>query len=83
MRHSLYLQLATVLVRADLRREERVWRAKVRRSVHAIPWDNAFLLRDVGLDVDGRPLGLSEPEAVTAERRVRHLRRVLSSRITT
>lgn len=83
MRHSLYLQLATLLVRADLRREDRVWRAKLRRTVHDLPWDNAFLLRDVGLDTDGRPLGLSEPAAVTADRRVRHLRRVLSSRITT
>ncbi|MCE7630389.1 DUF1127 domain-containing protein, partial [Vibrio fluvialis] len=37
MRHSVYLQLATLLVRADLRREEREWKRKVRRSAFDIP----------------------------------------------
>ncbi|WP_261882592.1 DUF1127 domain-containing protein [Vibrio pelagius] len=83
MRHSVYLKLATVLIRADLRHEERVWRRKVRRSVYDLPWENPHLLKDIGLEVDGRPIGLSEPETVTIERRVRHLRRVLSARIPT
>jgi len=83
MRHSIYLKLATLLVRADLRREEKVWQRKIRRSAHNLPWDNAHLLRDIGLESDGRPIGFSEPEAVKAERRVRHLRRVLSARIPT
>ncbi|KAA8666883.1 DUF1127 domain-containing protein [Vibrio gigantis] len=83
MRHSVYLKLATVLIRADLRREEREWQRKVRRSSYDLPWNNTHLLRDIGLEVDGRPLGFSEPEVVTIERRVRHLRRVLSARIPT
>lgn len=83
MSHSLYLKLATVLVKADLRREERDWKRRVRRSRHDIPWENTHLLRDIGFDVDGRPIGLREPENVTAERRIRHLRRVLSARIPT
>ena len=83
MRHSVYLKLATVLIRADLRREERVWKRKVRRSAYDLPWENAHLLRDIGLEADGRPIGFSEPETVTIERRVRHLRRVLSARILT
>ncbi|WP_394248987.1 DUF1127 domain-containing protein [Vibrio profundi] len=83
MRHSIYLKLATLLVRADLRREEKVWQRKLRRSAHNLPWDNAHLLKDIGLESDGRPIGFSEPEAVKAERRVRHLRRVLSARIPT
>lgn len=83
MRHSIYLTLATVLVRADLRREERVWKRKVRRSAYDIPWNNAHLLKDIGLETDGRPIGFSVPDAVKVERRVRHLRRVLSSRIIT
>jgi hypothetical protein len=41
------------------------------------------LLKDIGLEADGRPIGFSEPEVVTIERRVRHLRRVLSARIPT
>ena len=83
MRHSIYLKLATVLVRADLRREEQEWKRKLRRSTYHIPWENEHLLLDIGLESDGRPLGFSEPEAVKAERRVRHLRRVLSARIPT
>ncbi|EGA70125.1 hypothetical protein VISI1226_17926 [Vibrio sinaloensis DSM 21326] len=83
MSHSVYLKLATVLVKADLRREEREWKRRVRRSRHDIPWENAHLLRDIGLEEDGRVIGLREPESVTAERRIRHLRRVLSARIPT
>ncbi|MEF1289162.1 DUF1127 domain-containing protein [Vibrio sp. M260118] len=83
MSHSVYLTLATLLVKADLRREERQWKRKLRRSAFDIPWDNAHLLRDIGLEQDGRPVGFTEPDSVKAERRVRHLRRVLSARITT
>ena len=83
MRHSVYLKLATVLIRADLRREEREWQRKVRRSSLDLPWYNTHLLRDIGFETDGRPIGFSEPEVVTIERRVRHLRRVLSARIPT
>ncbi|WP_047049769.1 hypothetical protein [Vibrio mexicanus] len=83
MRHSIYLKLATLLVRADLRHEEREWKRKVRRSAYDIPWDNPHLLRDIGLESDGRAIGHTMPEHIKVERRVRHLRRVLSSRITT
>ncbi|CAH8204022.1 MULTISPECIES: hypothetical protein [Vibrio] len=83
MRHSIYLQLATLLVRADLRREEREWKRKFRRSAFDLPVHNVHLLKDIGLESDGRPIGQSEPDAVKAERRVRHLRRVLSARIPT
>ncbi|NOH81274.1 DUF1127 domain-containing protein [Vibrio sp. RE86] len=83
MSHSVYLKLATVLVKADLKREEREWKRKVRRSAYDIPWNNAHLLRDIGLEQDGRPVGFTEPDSVKAERRIRHLRRVLSARILT
>ncbi|MFM2588924.1 DUF1127 domain-containing protein [Vibrio sp. TBV020] len=83
MSHSVYLKLATVLVKADLKREEREWKRKLRRSAYDLPWNNAHLLRDIGLEQDGRPIGFTEPDCVKAERRVRHLRRVLSARILT
>lgn len=83
MRHSIYLQLASFFVRADLRREERVWRAKLRRSTREIPWGNAYLLRDIGLDADARPLCGSEPHAVIAERYIRRLRRASRLKILT
>ncbi|MCZ4295197.1 MULTISPECIES: DUF1127 domain-containing protein [Vibrio] len=83
MSHSVYLKLATLLVKADLRREEKQWKRKLRRSAFDIPWNNEHLLRDIGLELDGRPIGFSEPDSVKAERRIRHLRRVLSARIPT
>ncbi|CAH1595626.1 conserved hypothetical protein [Vibrio owensii] len=83
MRHSIYLQLATVLLKADLKREEKQWQRMVRRSSHDIPWTNEHLLKDIGLDKDGRSTQASVPDAVKVERRVRHLRRVLTSRILT
>lgn len=83
MSHSVYLKLATILVKADLRREEREWKRKVRRSAFDIPWENAHLLRDIGLEHDGRPMGVSLPDSVIVERRMRHLRRVLTTRLLT
>lgn len=45
MRHSIYLTLATLLIKADLKREEREWQRTVRRSSHDVPWTNVHLLR--------------------------------------
>ncbi|CAH1527121.1 MULTISPECIES: hypothetical protein [Vibrio] len=83
MRHSIYLKLATVLLKADLKREEKQWQSMVRRSSHNIPWTNEHLLRDIGLDKEGRSTQTCIPDAVKVERQVRHLRRVLTSRIPT
>ncbi|HFQ5326908.1 TPA: DUF1127 domain-containing protein [Vibrio vulnificus] len=83
MRHSIYLKLATILVQADLKREEREWAKRVRRSSYEIPWNNAFLLRDIGLDEGGRANPNTTPDEVKAARRIRHIRRVLSARIPT
>ncbi|MDV5084146.1 DUF1127 domain-containing protein [Vibrio diabolicus] len=83
MRHSIYLQLATLLLKADLKREEKQWQRTIRRIAHDVPWTNVHLLRDIGLDSDGRSTRANVPDAVKVERRVRHLRRVLTSRIMT
>lgn len=84
MSHSVYLTLATLLIKADLKREERVWKRKIRRSVHDVPWHNTHLLRDIGLESDGRAIGTASlPDHVLVERRIRHIRRVLSARIPT
>ncbi|WP_417553762.1 hypothetical protein [Marinomonas fungiae] len=69
------MKLATLLLKADLKREEKGQR-KVRRSAHDIPWTNVHLLKDIGLDPEGRSTRASVPDTVKVERRVRHLRRV-------
>ncbi len=83
MNHSIYITLAALLVRADLRREEREWKRKIRRSSYDLPWHSDHLLKDIGLQSDGRPIGESVPNIVKAERRVRHMRRALRLRIPT
>ncbi|MDP2573918.1 DUF1127 domain-containing protein [Vibrio penaeicida] len=83
MRHSIYIQLATFLVKADINREDRAWKRRVKRAQHNIPWHNSHLLQDIGLDPEGRQIGANEQPSATAERRVRHLRRLLRTRIPT
>ncbi|MCG7490527.1 DUF1127 domain-containing protein [Vibrio sp. Of14-4] len=83
MSHSVYLKLAIFLVKIDLRREERQWKRRVRRAAFQIPFANEHLMRDVGLEKGGRCIADTVPDDVKTERRVRHLRRVLSSRIPT
>lgn len=83
MRHSLYSHLAVFFVRADIRREERVYLAKIRRATREIPLGNAYLLKDIGLNADGRPLCSVAPRNIAAKRRVRHLRRAFRLKITT
>lgn len=83
MNHSLYLKLAVLFVKADLRREEKAWKATIRRSTYDIPWENKHLLKDIGLDSEGRGVRFSEPEQIIIERRMRHLRRVFRSRLVT
>lgn len=83
MRYSVYLQLATLLIRADLRREERAWKRRIRRSAYMIPWHSQHLLKDIGLAQDGRPMGQTWPVDQRATRHVRHLRHILNRRIPT
>ncbi|OEF22593.1 hypothetical protein [Vibrio rumoiensis] len=80
MRHSIYIQLATLLIKVDIKREENAWKRKVRRSQYEIPWHNEYLLRDIGLDSTGRPLGEVSRSPVKVERRVSLMRRLLQAR---
>jgi hypothetical protein len=88
MRHSIYLNLAVLCVKADLRREERVWKRTIRRTAHDIPWHNPHLLRDIGLDIDGLCANNTQSNQLVAENRVYTIRRLLrrkntAARITT
>ncbi|MFY2509626.1 DUF1127 domain-containing protein [Vibrio pectenicida] len=83
MSHSVYLKLATFLVKADLRLENRKWKRRVRRAAFHAPVNNSHLMRDIGLEADGRFIADTVPDNVKTERRIRHLRRVLSLRIST
>lgn len=83
MHHSIYIHLATLLIKADLKREQNAWLRKIRRSQYELPFHSEHLLRDIGLDNTGRPLG--EPLSVVnkAERRVTLMRRIFRTRLST
>ncbi|RSD27900.1 DUF1127 domain-containing protein [Vibrio pectenicida] len=83
MSQSVYLKLATFLVKADLRLENRKWKRRVRRAAFHAPVNNSHLMHDIGLEADGRFIADTVPDNVKTERRIRHLRRVLSLRIST
>ncbi|AYV21931.1 DUF1127 domain-containing protein [Vibrio mediterranei] len=83
MRTSIYLTVATWLIKADIQKEEREWRRRYRRNAHHLPLHNEHLLKDIGLDRHGRPLGQVAPPHIVAKRKTRHLRRELHSRIAT
>nr|WP_086940634.1 DUF1127 domain-containing protein [Thaumasiovibrio occultus] len=82
MKHSLYVKAAVVLLRWDIEREHRAWRRAHRRIAVDFPHLNEHLLRDIGIDPDGR-MNFTPAPHVTASRRAKHLRRLLRFRHTT
>ena len=77
MRQSVYIRFAIFLIQQDVKREETVWRHQQRRVSVYLPVLSPHLLRDVGVENDGR-IALSH--LVHGERKVRHLRRTLRFR---
>lgn len=74
MRQSLYLILATTLIKADINNELRKIRKEQRAIRYTILHFNAHLLRDIGLQTDGFDTGEKFPAAIKATRMVRYLR---------
>ncbi|MDP5254593.1 MULTISPECIES: DUF1127 domain-containing protein [unclassified Vibrio] len=83
MRPSIYISLATWLIQQDLHRQDRQWRRNLRRRSYHVPWHNAHLLRDIGLDPQGRPLGQEMPIEQATQRRLAHLTRIVRWRMRT
>lgn len=84
MSQSLYLKVAVLLVRADIRLEQRRWQSHIRKQAQHLPFMTDFLLRDIGFDRSGYVLTMhTRPESAKIERRLYHIRRIISSRILT
>ncbi|WP_413111065.1 hypothetical protein [Thaumasiovibrio sp. DFM-14] len=82
MSQSIYLKLAVIFIRLDIHREQQAWRQMHRRIQIDLPSLNSHLLRDIGIEPDGR-MQYSQPTRKQAQRTMRHLRRTLrTSRIT-
>lgn len=83
MRQSIYLILATTLIKADIQNELR----KKRKLLCPIRVDHLYfsdhLLRDVGIQSDGFVVGERFPPTVIARRTVRYLRHLQYIKINT
>lgn len=84
MKHSIYITLATWLVRADLHREDRAFQRKIKRSAKAIPWDNPHLLRDIGLQEHNLARHIKDEKTKTkSHNKIARIRSRLALRIPT
>ncbi|MEI6897019.1 MAG: hypothetical protein V5786_05955 [Psychromonas sp.] len=74
MRQSIYLILATTLIKADINRELRKKRKLLRPEKLQYLYLTAHLMRDIGIQPDGFVIGERFPSLVQAKRTVRYLR---------
>lgn len=81
MRQSVYLRIAVFFIRLDIQREDAAWRRNYRRVTVDLPNYSAHLLRDIGVEKDGRIAW--EPASTQAARKARHLRQKYKSRLVT
>ncbi|GAM64284.1 hypothetical protein JCM19232_954 [Vibrio ishigakensis] len=80
MRESVLIKLATGLIYLDIKHQEHQWKAARRRHSYISHWNNAHLLRDIGLDSEGRA---THGKVMSAEHKVKLLYRALRWRTTT
>jgi len=83
MRPSLYILIATLLIKADIQHSLRKEQKKLRAEKVDFTHLSTHLLRDIGLQYDGFDVGERFPAAVQANRKVRYLRHIEYSKINT
>jgi len=83
MRQSLFIILATTLIKADIHNESRKKRKLQRAERVKYLYFNAHLMRDIGLQPDGFFVGEKFPASLKAKRTVRHLRHFYAIKIKT
>ena len=82
MRHSIYILLATTLIKADIKHELRLKR-KLLRPIKVDLNLSAHMLMDIGINPDGFAVGERFTSAQKACRIVRYLRHIKSAEIIT
>ncbi|WP_028023858.1 hypothetical protein [Enterovibrio calviensis] len=83
MNQSLYLRLAIMFVRLDLKREENQWRKNHRRVRYVGQPLSDHLMRDIGFEKDGFSIGHTVAPQYKAQREVVRMRRRLRLNATT
>ncbi|MBD1558131.1 hypothetical protein HC752_14420 [Vibrio sp. S9_S30] len=76
MSQSVYIRLAFWLVNAELKREEKAWKKKVRQQYAEIPYQSQHMLKDIGMNYEGVAAIPSESRENMAKRRMRTLKRL-------
>jgi len=83
MRPSIYILMATLLIKVDiqrsLRKEQKKLRATKIENLHL----SVHLMRDIGLQYDSFDTGERFPAAIQANRKVRYLRHIEYGKIST
>lgn len=83
MRQSIFLLLATTLIKADIHNEQRKLRKRLRPVKIANLYLSDHLMQDIGLQPDGFAIGERFPATIKAKRTVRYLRYLHYSQINT
>ncbi|MDP2572597.1 hypothetical protein Q8W40_10430 [Vibrio penaeicida] len=81
MNQSIYIHLAFWLVKAELKREERAWKKKVRQQYAEIPHQSQHMLKDIGMNYEGAATVSNASSKTTAMRRILTLKRLVSLRL--
>ncbi|WP_394211093.1 hypothetical protein [Enterovibrio calviensis] len=77
MNQSLYLRLAVMFVRLDIKHEEAQWRKAHRRIRYIGDPMSEHLMRDIGFEKDGFSIGHTVAPQFKAQREVARMRRRL------
>ena len=83
MRQSIYLVLATTLIKADINNELRKKQKKYRAEKVEFLYLSQHLMQDIGIQSDGFIVGERFPVAVQAQRTVRYLRYLEFAKVNT
>jgi hypothetical protein len=83
MRPSIYLLLATTLIKVDINNELRKKQKKLRAQKIEFLYISAYLMRDIGIQSDGFVVGERFPADIQAQRTVRYLRYLQYAKIKT
>ncbi|PKG39046.1 DUF1127 domain-containing protein [Psychromonas sp. Urea-02u-13] len=83
MRQTLFLILATTLIKADIKNELRKKRKQQRPQRLEHLYLNDYLMRDIGLQPGGFAIGEKFSPSVKAKRSVRYLRYLHQLKINT
>ncbi|CAM3494896.1 hypothetical protein VA7868_01547 [Vibrio aerogenes CECT 7868] len=83
MSNSVYLSIAILFIRADLRREKRLIKKKQHQVLQDIPWNNTHLLRDIGMDQPVTESGKSRTFDEIVSLRMRSICRLIALKIPT